>query len=160
MTRHLVLWLLLTTCPLGAQAQGGRVPLDLGLKALQEPLQTLSTGDRQVVDTVIGLIKESKHTQAFAYLTTLTTNNPMNSSVRVLRAYVMLELGNLTGALDDAKSAEDSGTHSAYRCWFLAQVAYVAGDKSVCLREIKHLDGSAEYGAQAQQLGRKLNGTK
>ncbi len=146
--------------PVAAQSQGGRVPLDLGLKALQEPLQTLSNGDRQVVDSVIGLIRENKHAQAFAFLTTLTTNNPMNSSVRVLRAYVMLELGNLTGALDDAKTAEDSGTHSAYRCWFLAQVAYVAGDKSVCLREIKHLDGSPEYGAQAQQLGRKLNAAK
>lgn len=128
----------------------------LDLKALAEPLQDLTPADRATVDQVIKLIQDKKHLQALTYLTDLTVRNPQNSSVRVLRAYVLLELGNIVGALGDARNAEASGSHAAYRCWFLAQVAYLAGDKPLCRREIKHLSGNATYAQGVDQLRRDL----
>jgi hypothetical protein len=132
--------------------RGGTLQFDLGLTELQQPLMNLSIGDRQIVDQVIALIKQGKHVPALAYLTSLTHSNPMNSAVRVLRAYVLLELGNLAGALDDAVKGESAGGHAGYRCWFLAQVAYIAGNKALCLREIKHISADPVYGADAEQL--------
>jgi predicted Zn-dependent protease len=128
----------------------------LDLKQLAEPLQNLTPMERQTVDKCIKLIQEKQHVQALALLTELTVTNPMNSAVRVLRAYVLLELGNLTGALGDARTAEDSGPHSAYRCWFLAQVAFLAGDKPLCKREIKHLSGNTTYAPEVKQLTQDL----
>lgn len=124
----------------------------LDLKALAEPLQDLTPADRALVDKAIKLIDMKQHLQALTYLTELTVSNPKNSSLRVLRAYVLLELGNITGALGDARTAEGAGAHSAYRCWFLAQVAYLAGNKPLCRREIKHLAGNATYAAGVDQL--------
>lgn len=129
----------------------------LDLKALSEPLQNLTPQERKTADKAIKLIGEKQHLLALGYLTDLTASNPMNSSIRVLRAYVLLELGNLTGALGDARTAEDTGPHSAYRCWFLAQVAYLAGDKALCKREIKHLQGAPGYQPEVEKLHRELD---
>lgn len=135
-----------------------KVQPQLNLKALAEPLQDLTADERSVVDKAVELIKEMKDGEALTDLTSLTQSNPKNSALRVLRAYVLLELGNVTGALDDAKVAEGSGVHTAYRCWFLAQVAYLAGNKPLCHREIKHLGNNPTYGPQAAELGRVLDG--
>jgi len=133
-----------------------KVSLNLGLKELTEPLRDLSPDDRRAVDLAIASIERGEHAVALAWLSRLSGSNPMNSSVRVLRAYALLELGNLTGALDDARAAEASPAHSAYQCWFLAQVAYLAGNKPLCRREIKHLAGNTTWGADAEQLRRDL----
>jgi hypothetical protein len=133
--------LILASC-MGLNASGatsGDMQPRLDLKALAEPLQDLTPADRLTVDKVIKLIGEKQHLQALTYLTGLTASNPKNSSLRVLRAYALLELGNITGALGDARTAEGSGTPAAYKCWFLAQVAYLAGNKPLCRREIKQL---------------------
>ena len=132
------------------------VELDLRLRALTEPLQNLSAADRQTVDETISLITRKEHGLALAHLTALSASNPMNSALRVLRAYALLELGNVTGALDEARTAEESEGHSAYKCWFLAQVAYIAGNKPLCRREIKHLQGNTVYGAGAVELRKEL----
>ena len=96
--------------------------------------------------------------EALATLTNLTRSNGKNSALRVLRAYVLLELGNATGALDDAKVAESSGVHTAYKCWFLAQVAYLTGDKTaVSVERIKHIGADPTYGTGAEKLGRALD---
>ncbi len=135
-----------------SEATHGDMQPRLDLKALAEPLQDLTPADRALVDKAIKLIDMKQHLQALTYLTELTVSNPKNSSLRVLRAYVLLELGNITGALGDARTAEGAGAHSAYRCWFLAQVAYLAGNKPLCRREIKHLAGNATYAAGVDQL--------
>jgi hypothetical protein len=60
------------------------------------------------------------------------------------------------GALEDADAAEISGAHAAYKCWFLAQVAYLAGNKPLCRREIKHIGNDPTYGPRAEELRREL----
>ncbi len=132
----------------------------LNLKALAEPLQDLTAEERNSVDAAYRLIRQKKHLLALTSLTSLTETNPKNSAIRVLRAYVLLELGNITGSLNDASFAEESGGRSAYRCWFLAQVAYLAGDKPLCRREIGHISHNPTYGPKAEKLGRKLDGAK
>jgi len=139
------------------QALPAQVKPELNLKALAQPLAGLTPQDHQVVDEAIRLIEDRKHVEALAVLTRLTQSNSQNSAVRVLRAYVLLELGNVAGALDDAKVAENSGGHAAYRCWFLAQVAYLAGNKPLCHREIKHIGADPTYGASAQKLRQVLD---
>ena len=130
---------------------------ELDLKALTEPLRDLTPEDRDTFDEAVALIKQKQHLLALANLNRLTQRNPDNSATRVLRAYVLLELGNLAGALDDAGAAEASGVHAAYKCWFLAQVAYLAGNKPLCRREIKHIANDPTYGPRAEQLRRELD---
>ncbi len=129
----------------------------LNLKALSEPIQNLSTQDRKVVDEAVKLINQGQHAEALAALTRLTQNNSQNSAIRVLRAYTLLELGNVAAALDDATIAESAGGHAAYRCWFLAQVAYLAGDKPLCHREINHVHADPTYGPEAEKLRHRLD---
>lgn len=136
-----------------------KVTPELDLNAMGEPLKDVKAGDREVVDQTIRLIQQNQHAAALVNLTKLTSNNPQNEALRVLRGYVLLEVGNVTGSLEEARIAEDSGSHTAYKCWFLAQVAYVAGDKPLCRREIGHLAGSPEYGAKARRLSQELEHT-
>ena len=102
------------------------------------------------------LIDQGQHAEALAALTRLTQTNSQNSALRVLRAYTLLELGNVAAALDDATIAESSGGHAAYRCWFLAQVAYLAGNKPLCHREINHVHSDPTYGPEAEKLRRDV----
>lgn len=137
-------------------AQAQNVNPELNLKALAAPLQDLTSPDKKVVDEAIGLIKEMRDVEAIAALTKLIQNNSGNSSLRVLRAYALLKLGNLTGALDDANVAESAGVPAPYRCWFLAQVAFLSGNAPICHREINHVSHDPTYGPQAEKLKTKL----
>lgn len=130
---------------------------ELNLKALAEPLQDLTPADRKVVDEAIRLIHDNRDAEALTSLTNLTRTNSKNSTLRVLRAYALLELGNFTGALNDATVAESAGIPAPYKCWFLAQVAYLAGNKPLCRREIKHVSHDATYGPEAKELHRTLD---
>ena len=138
-----------------APAKNARPELDL--RALTEPLQDLTPADRDTFDRAVALIKQKEHLLALVYLTGLTQRNPDNSAARVLRAYVLLELGNLSGALEDADAAETSGAHAAYKCWFLAQVAHLAGNKPLCRREIQRIANNPTYGPRAEELSRELD---
>src|SRR5262249_34668022 len=62
----------------------------------------------------------------------------------------------LLGALDEARAAEGGRISAAYRCWFLAQVAYLAGNKPLCKREIRHVTGHPSYAPEAERLARSL----
>ena len=128
--------------------------------ALAIPARALSAADGKVFDEAIELIRRGNHAEALLSLTRLTGSNPKNVAVRATRAYVLLQVGNLLGALDDARVAEKTGPQSAYRCWLLAQISYLAGNQRLCRREIKHLEGSAEYGAEAAKLGQSLSAAK
>jgi hypothetical protein len=138
-----------------ASAENARPEIDL--RALTEPLQDLTPADRDTIDEAMALIKQKKHLLALANLTSLAQRNPDNSAVRILRAYVLLELGNLSGALEDADVAEASGAHAAYKCWFLAQVAHLAGNKPLCRREIQRIANNPTYGPRAEELSRELD---
>jgi hypothetical protein len=138
-----------------ASAENARPELDL--RALTEPLQDLTPADRDTIDGAVALIKQKQHLPALAYLSGLTQRNPDNSAVRILRAYVLLELGNVSGALNDADAAEASGAQAAYKCWFLAQVARLAGNKPLCRREIQHIANDPTYGPRAEKLRRELD---
>jgi hypothetical protein len=140
-----------------ATASAGNARPELDLRSLTEPLQDLTPADRDSIDGAVALIKQKQHLLALANLTGLRQRNPDNSAVRILRAYVLLELGNLSGALEDAGAAEASGAHAAYKCWFLAQVAYFSGNQPLCRREIKHIASNPTYGPRAEQLRRELD---
>jgi hypothetical protein len=127
--------------------------------ALAEPARALGSADGKVFDDAIQLIKSGNHAEALLSLTRLTGSNPKNVAVRATRAYVLLQVGNLLGALDDARMAEKN-PHSAYRCWLLAQISYLAGNERLCKREVKHLEGNPEYGGEAAKLGANLSATK
>ena len=130
---------------------------ELNLKALAEPLQDLTSEDRKAVDEAIRLIHDNRDAEALTTLTTLTRTNSKNSTLRVLRAYALLELGNFTGALGDATIAEGAGVPAPYKCWFLAQVAFLAGNKPLCRREIKHLGHDSTYGPESEKLRHRLD---
>ena len=140
-----------------ATASAGNARPALDFRALIEPLQDLTPPDRDNIYEALALIKQKQHLLALANLTGLTQRNPDNSAVRILRAYVLLELGNLSGALDDADAAEAAGAHAAYKCWFLAQVAHLAGNKPLCRREVKHIANDPTYGPRAEKLRRELD---
>jgi hypothetical protein len=127
--------------------------------ALAEPARALNSADGKVFDDAIQLIKLGNHAEALLSLTRLTGSNPKNVAVRATRAYVLLQVGNLLGALDDARIAEKN-PHAAYRCWLLAQISYLAGNERLCKREVKHLEGNPEYGAEAAKLGQNLAAAK
>lgn len=147
--------LLFLVASASAQMPANRLP-QLDLTALSQPLSNLKSDERDLVDQATDLIRQGKHAEALASLTSLTHSNPMNSGLRVLRAYALLELGNAAGALEDATIAESAGGHAAYRCWFLAQVAVLAGNKPLCRREIRHVSKDPTYGNAARQLSREL----
>ena len=140
--------------PASASVEASKVTLDV--KALAEPLRDLKPEEAQIVDDAIRLIQSGEHTQALLSLTRLTESNPNNTALRILRSYVLLQLGNLLGALDDARAGEGGRVRSAYRCWFLAQVAYLAGNKPLCKREIRHVANHPSYGPEAERLARNL----
>jgi len=157
----LILGVLFSLAQLAMPSKGAgsheNVRPSLDLSALTGPLQELTPEERKVVDRALELIRQKRHTAALLELSRLVGSNPQNSALRVLRAYVLLELGNVSGALDDARSAEASGLRSAYRCWFLAQVAYLAGNVPLCRREIKHVGSDESYGQAAETLRRRLD---
>jgi hypothetical protein len=134
--------------------------IELSIQELWEPLRDLSPSDERAFNEAVTLIQQKQHLAALEVLTLLVRSNPANSSVHLARAYVLLELGNVAGALGDAKQAEESGTHTAYKCWFLARVAYLAGNKPLCRREIKHVQTMrSPYQADAGKLLHDLNAT-
>ncbi len=143
-------------CLAFACAPARSVQPELDLKAMGEPLKDVKAWDSEVVNETVRLIQQKQHAAALVNLTRLSANNPANAALRVLRGYVLLELGNATGSLEEARIAEESGSRSAYRCWFLAQVAYLAGDKALCRREIGHLTGDPVYGPKVRRLNQDL----
>ena len=145
-----ILALLLLSVSLSARAQ------TLDLAALSAPLENLQPGEKQILDEAIQLIRRGDHGLALASLAQLTASNPKNSAYRVLKAYTLLQLGNFVGALNESRVAEGSKPPSPYRCWFLAQVAYLAGNKALCEREIRHVAAHPTYGPQAAKLRQDL----
>lgn len=116
--------------------------------------------DRGAVDAAVDLIKKGEHTVALARLYTLANKNPDVSALKILSAYSLLQVGNLVGALEQAKKAETTKDHTSYACFFLAKVAYLTGDKEACKREIKHVKGTGDFKAEIKDLEKDLKRKK
>ena len=114
---------------------------DLQFQRLATALAGLSTPDRSIVDDAVSLIRKGENNLALAKLSALNKQSPANSSLRILTAYALLRAGDTIGALDNAKQAESSPGGDAYKCWFLAKVAFIAGDNPTCKRELNHAKG-------------------
>jgi hypothetical protein len=130
--RQLVLLLMLVVPAFAAES------FDLQYGRLATALAGLSTNDKSAVEEAIAHIRKGDNNLALVRLTALNKENPKNSSLRILTAYALLRTGDLIGALDNAKQGEAAGNPDAYKCWFLAKVAFLAGDAPACKREIGH----------------------
>jgi Flp pilus assembly protein TadD len=129
---------------------------DLKFEQLTASLLSIGPMDRGVVDGAIDLIKKGEHTVALARLYTVSEKNPDVSALKILSAYSLLQVGNLVGALEQAKKAEAAKDHNSYACFFLAKVAFLTGDKEACRREIKHVKGAGDFKAEIRQLEKDL----
>jgi Flp pilus assembly protein TadD len=134
--------------------------MELRFDRLTSALTLMSDSDRKVVDQAAQLIREGEHVGALARLSSLTQTNPDNSSLRILIAYVQLQLGNLTGAFDEAKKAHEAPNGNSYRCYFLAKIAFLTGDKVTCQRELNHVKNAGDMKEDARQLEGDLKKSK
>ena len=134
--------------------------MNLQYDRLASALTLLSDADRRTVDEAVQLIREGEHVGALARLSTLTHSNPNNSSLRILAAYAQLQLGNLTGALDEAKKAHDAPNGNSYRCYFLAKIAFLTGDNATCRRELNHTKNAGDMPEEVRQLQNDLKKAK
>lgn len=126
--------------------------MELRFDRLASALTLLSDADRKIVDQAAQLIREGENVGALARLSSLTHSNPDNSSLRILIAYAQLQLGNLTGALDEAKKAHEAPNGNSYRCYFLAKIAFLTGDKVTCRRELSHAKNAGDMPEEVRQL--------
>ena len=134
--------------------------MELRFDRLASALTLLSAADRKIVDEAAQLIREGENAGALARLSELTHSNPNNSSLRILIAYAQLQLGNLTGALDEAKRAHEAPNGNSYRCYFLAKIAFLTGDKVTCKRELNHVKNAGDMPNEVRQLESDLNPAK
>jgi Flp pilus assembly protein TadD len=131
-------------------------PFTLQTERLQAAIAQLGQTDRETVTEALEMIRRGEDSLALARLNPLTKRNPANSSLRIISAYAMLQLGNLLGAFEEARRAEETGGADAYKCWFLAKVSFLAGKDAVCRRELKHLKGGGELAPEVEQLTAEL----
>lgn len=125
---------------------------DLRLDRLADAFRLLSEADRSSVDEVVELIKKGDHSTALTRLEELNNRNPQNSSLRVLTAYTLLQVGNLVGAFDQAKIGESSPGGNSYKCWVLSKVALLTGDPVTCKRELKHVRKAGDMPEEVKAL--------
>ncbi len=134
--------------------------MELRYDRLASALTLLSDADRMIVDQAAQLIRAGENAAALARLSTLTNSNPNNSSLRILMAYAQLQLGNLTGALDEAKKAHDAPNGNSYRCYFLAKIAFLTGDTATCRRELNHAKNAGDMPDEVRALQNDLKKSK
>jgi Flp pilus assembly protein TadD len=152
---------LVGTASLAAAAPPPAPPsLQLQYDRLASALTLLNDADRKIVNEAAQLIREGEHAGALARLSALTHSNPDNSSLRILMAYAQLQLGNLTGAFDEAKKAHDAPNGNSYRCYFLAKIAFLTGDNVTCRREIDHVKNAGDMPQEVKQLQNDLKKAK
>ncbi|HLY20654.1 MAG TPA: hypothetical protein VKR61_25680 [Bryobacteraceae bacterium] len=144
--------LLLFGAGLAAAAPPAAPAMDLRFDRLASALTLLSDADRKIVDEAAQLIRDGQNVGALARLSALTHSNPENSSLRILMAYAQLQVGNLTGALDEAKKAHDAPNGNSYRCYFLAKIAFLTGDKVTCKHELNHARNAGDMPEEVKQL--------
>ena len=126
--------------------------MELRFDRLASALTLMNDADRKIVEESAQLIREGESAGALARLSALTHSNPENSSLRILIAFAQLQLGNLTGALEEAKKAHDAPNGNSYRCYFLAKIAFLTGDKITCQRELTHAKNAGDMPEDVRKL--------
>lgn len=154
-----VLPVLLLAARLAVAAPAGQA-MDLRYDRLASALNLMNDGDRKIVNEAAELIREGENVAALARLSSLTERNSENSSLRILIAYAELQVGNLTGALSEARKAESAPNGNSYKCYFLAKLALLTGDKVTCRRELNHLKGATELKEDVRQLQGEMKKAK
>jgi Flp pilus assembly protein TadD len=134
--------------------------MELRYDRLASALTLLSDADRKIVNDAAQLIRQGENLGALARLSSLAQSNQDNSSLRILMAYAQLQLGNLTGALDEAKKAHEASNGNSYRCYFLAKVAFLTGDKVTCKHELTHAKNAGDMKDDVRQLENELKASK
>src|SRR5262249_18443222 len=134
--------------------------MDLQVDRLASALKLLTDADRQVVRQVMDLIRQGQHGIALARLSVLNTSNPENSSLPILTAYAQLQLGNLLGAFEEGKKAEVAPNGNSYKCFFLAKLSLVTGQREQCEREIEHVKKTGDFKSETRALERDLKRAK
>lgn len=147
----------LAASPAVAQVSPG---FDLNWERLTPSLQLLTDGDKRIVDQTVELIRGGNHTLALARLSSLNGANPKNSSLRILTAYVQLQLGNLAGAFEEGVKAEHAPDGTSYKCFFLAKIAFLTGNAKACEREIKHVKHTKTFQAEIKEVEQELKKSK
>ena len=150
----LVVYLFLILLPLPGRAAG----FDLNFQRLAESLRLISTKDRQAVEEAVELVRRGENMLALVKLTALSKTNPNNSSVRIATAWALLQAGNLLGAFEEAKKAEAAPDGNSYKCWFLAKVAWLSGNKQVCRHELKHVKAAGDMAAEVKSFENEIKG--
>ncbi|MGD0361025.1 MAG: tetratricopeptide repeat protein [Bryobacteraceae bacterium] len=158
--RNLCAVLVCTACLAAAAPPPEPPSLQLQYDRLASALTLLNDADRKIVNEAAQLIREGEHAGALARLSALTHSNPDNSSLRILMAYAQLQLGNLTGAFDEAKKAHDAPNGNSYRCYFLAKIAFLTGDNVTCRRETEHVKNAGDMPQEVKQLQNDLKKAK
>jgi Flp pilus assembly protein TadD len=148
------------TLALAAPPPAPAPAVELRFDRLASALTLLNDSDRKIVDQAAQLIREGEHAGALARLSALTLANPDNSSLRILIAYAQLQLGNLTGSLDEAKKAHQAPNGDSYRCYFLAKIAFLTGDTAICRRELDHVRNAGDMPDEVRQLQNDLKKAK
>jgi Flp pilus assembly protein TadD len=155
--RKLPIYFLLISSALGAPP----VPaMELRFDRLASAITLLNDEDRKIVSEAAQLIRDGEHAGALARLSALTRTNPDNSALRILLAYAQLQLGNLTGAFEEAKKAHQAPNGNSYRCYFLAKIALLTGDKVTCQRELHHVRSAGDMREETRQLELDLKKAK
>jgi Flp pilus assembly protein TadD len=116
----------------------------------------LGASDRNVVRDAISLLKRGDHLLALSRLTAIKDQNPDNSSLRILASYALLQAGNLLGAFEEAEAAHNASNGNSYKCWFLAKVSLLAGNKESCRRELDHVKKAGDMVAEVRELEKEL----
>lgn len=128
------------------------INLELRFERLQEAFGLLSQADRPAVDDVIVLLKQGSHREALGRLEELNRQYPANSSLRVMTAYALLNLGNVLGAFQEADRAHDAPNGNPYKCLFFAKVALLAGKQEACKRELQHAKENKEQPKEVREI--------
>jgi Flp pilus assembly protein TadD len=133
---------------------------DLRFDRLSEAFTLLPEADRMSTNEVIALIRRGDHNDALARLQKLNAGHPDNSSLRVLTAYALLQVGNLVGAFDEAQKAHSAPNGNSYKCWFFSKIALLNGDIQTCKRELAHVKHAGDLRAEAKALEQDLKKRK
>lgn len=151
---------LILTLLLGSAAQAGAISFDLNFDRLQEAFRLIPDSDKGAVDEVIALVKRGDHKEALARLNALNKQFPDNSSLRVLTAFALVNLGNYLGAFEEADRAHDSPNGNPYKCLFYSKVALLAGRTEACKRELQHAKDNKEQPKEIKAIEAELKKRK
>jgi Flp pilus assembly protein TadD len=130
--------------------------MDLQVQRLAESLKLITEADRGTVTEALRLIEKGENIGALVKLTALAKTNPQNSSVRIVLSYALLKAGDLLGAFEQAKQAEAAPNGNSYKCWFLAKIALLTGNKQVCRAELKHVKAEGDMPAEVKSLENEM----